>query len=159
MDYYFNAKKVKDDCVQWIRDYFKENGPMCNAVIGISGGKDSSVVAALCVEALGKDRGPRCKQMGQLVRAQQSACAAVRRARRPRLVLLWDAAQLPAARKGIRISHDRREGGEHLGAQPLQEFLCGAYPLRPRHDGCDRPFDLPAHKEGLQMVFRLSFYP
>lgn len=56
MDYYFNAKKVKDDCVQWIRDYFKENGPMCNAVIGISGGKDSSVVAALCVEALGKDR-------------------------------------------------------------------------------------------------------
>lgn len=56
MDYYFDAKKVKDDCVQWIRDYFKENGPMCNAVIGISGGKDSSVVAALCVEALGKDR-------------------------------------------------------------------------------------------------------
>lgn len=56
MDYYFDAKKVKDDCVQWIRDYFKENGPMYNAVIGISGGKDSSVVAALCVEALGKDR-------------------------------------------------------------------------------------------------------
>lgn len=56
MDYYFNAKKVKDDCVQWIRDYFKENGPICNAIVGISGGKDSSVVAALCVEALGKDR-------------------------------------------------------------------------------------------------------
>lgn len=52
----FNAKKVKDDLVQWIRDWFEENGPGCNAVIGISGGKDSSVVAALCVEALGKDR-------------------------------------------------------------------------------------------------------
>jgi len=52
----FNAKKVKDDIVKWIRDWFKENGPGCNAVIGISGGKDSSVVAALCVEALGKDR-------------------------------------------------------------------------------------------------------
>lgn len=52
----FNAKKVKDELVQWIRDWFEENGPGCNAVIGISGGKDSSVVAALCVEALGKDR-------------------------------------------------------------------------------------------------------
>lgn len=52
----FNAKKVKDDLVQWIREWFEENGPECNAVIGISGGKDSSVVAALCVEALGKDR-------------------------------------------------------------------------------------------------------
>lgn len=52
----FNAKQVKNDLVQWIRDWFEENGPTCNAVIGISGGKDSSVVAALCVEALGKDR-------------------------------------------------------------------------------------------------------
>ena len=52
----FDAKKVKNDCVQWIRDFFEENGKGCNAVVGISGGKDSSVVAALCVEALGKDR-------------------------------------------------------------------------------------------------------
>ena len=52
----FNAKKVKDLAVQWIRDWFEENGPGCNAVLGVSGGKDSSVVAALCVEALGKDR-------------------------------------------------------------------------------------------------------
>jgi len=52
----FDAKKVKNDCVAWIRKFFEENGPGCNAVIGISGGKDSSVAAALCVEALGKDR-------------------------------------------------------------------------------------------------------
>ena len=52
----FDAKKVKNELVEWIRDWFKKNGPDCNAVIGISGGKDSSVVAALCVEALGKDR-------------------------------------------------------------------------------------------------------
>lgn len=52
----FDAKKIKDACVQWIRDWFEENGPGCNAVLGISGGKDSSVCAALCVEALGKDR-------------------------------------------------------------------------------------------------------
>lgn len=47
--------KIKDECVQWIRDYFAENGPGYNAVVGISGGKDSSVVAALCVEALGAE--------------------------------------------------------------------------------------------------------
>lgn len=52
----FNALKVKNDCVAWIRQFFAENGPDCNAVLGISGGKDSSIVAALCVEALGKDR-------------------------------------------------------------------------------------------------------
>ncbi len=52
----FDAKKTKDRCVKWIRRFFKKNGPGCNAVIGISGGKDSSVTAALCVEALGKDR-------------------------------------------------------------------------------------------------------
>ena len=52
----FNAEKVKNDCVKWIRDFFEDNGKGCNAVVGISGGKDSSVVAALCVEALGSDR-------------------------------------------------------------------------------------------------------
>jgi NAD+ synthase len=52
----FDAKKVKDACVRWIRDFFETNGPGCNAVVGISGGKDSSIAAALCVEALGKDR-------------------------------------------------------------------------------------------------------
>ena len=54
--YDFNAKEMKDRGVDWIRDFFAKNGPDCNAVVGISGGKDSSVVAALCVEALGKDR-------------------------------------------------------------------------------------------------------
>ncbi len=52
----FDAKKVCAECVAWIRDFFENNGPDCNAIVGISGGKDSSVVAALCVEALGRDR-------------------------------------------------------------------------------------------------------
>ncbi|MCQ2429812.1 MAG: NAD(+) synthase [Clostridia bacterium] len=52
----FDALRIKNDCVAWIRRFFAENGPGCNAVVGISGGKDSSVVAALCVEALGRDR-------------------------------------------------------------------------------------------------------
>ena len=51
-----NPKKTKDDIVQWIRDYFNVNGPSCDAVVGISGGKDSSIVAALCAEALGAKR-------------------------------------------------------------------------------------------------------
>ena len=52
----FDDARVKDECVRWIRDFFEANGKGCNAVIGISGGKDSSVAAALCVEALGRDR-------------------------------------------------------------------------------------------------------
>lgn len=52
----FNAEKVKNECILWIKDFFEKNGKDSNAVVGISGGKDSSVVAALCVEALGKDR-------------------------------------------------------------------------------------------------------
>lgn len=49
-------EKTKNEIVEWIRNYFAENGPQCSAVVGISGGKDSSVTAALCAEALGKDR-------------------------------------------------------------------------------------------------------
>lgn len=52
----FDVKKATNDCVQWIKDFFEQNGKDCMAVVGISGGKDSSVVAALCVEALSKDR-------------------------------------------------------------------------------------------------------
>ncbi len=52
----FDALKIKNECVEWIKNFFENNGKDCNAIIGISGGKDSSVAAALCVEALGKDR-------------------------------------------------------------------------------------------------------
>ncbi len=52
----FDAKVAKNAVVSWIRTWFEENGKDCNAVIGISGGKDSTIAAALCVEALGKER-------------------------------------------------------------------------------------------------------
>ncbi len=56
MAYGFNVKKVTNDIVEWIREWFAANGAGCNAVIGISGGKDSSVTAALCAAALGRER-------------------------------------------------------------------------------------------------------
>lgn len=52
----FDANNVKKEIVEWIREFFEKNGKGCNAVVGISGGKDSSITAALCVEALGRDR-------------------------------------------------------------------------------------------------------
>lgn len=55
-NYEFDVAKTKDEIITWIRNYFRKNGPDCNAVVGISGGKDSSIVAALCCEALGNGR-------------------------------------------------------------------------------------------------------
>lgn len=48
-------QKLTKDVIQWIRDYYKDN-PEGKAIIGISGGKDSTIAAALCVEALGNHR-------------------------------------------------------------------------------------------------------
>ena len=52
----FDVKKTKDEIIKWLRDYFEKNGKDCNAVIGLSGGKDSSVTAAICAQALGAQR-------------------------------------------------------------------------------------------------------
>ena len=54
-EYRFDAEKTRDVLVQRIRE-FTEAAGCTRVVLGISGGKDSSVCAALCVEALGKDR-------------------------------------------------------------------------------------------------------
>ena len=52
----YKVEFVKEECIKWIQSFFDENGKDCNAIVGISGGKDSSVVAALCVQALGRDK-------------------------------------------------------------------------------------------------------
>ena len=67
---YAKNQKVREkfdliDLILWTRGWFADNGKGCTAVIGISGGKDSTVAAAICVKALGKDRVigvlmPRC---------------------------------------------------------------------------------------------------
>ena len=56
MGYKFDVEKVTEGAINWIREWFDENGKGCNAVLGISGGKDSLIVGKLCVEALGADR-------------------------------------------------------------------------------------------------------
>ena len=52
----FDPMKEIDRITWWIREWFEANGPEADAVIGISGGKDSTVAAALLVRALGRDR-------------------------------------------------------------------------------------------------------
>ncbi len=52
----FQAEKEAADLIAWIREWFEENGPRANAVIGLSGGKDSTVCAYLLVKALGAER-------------------------------------------------------------------------------------------------------
>ena len=54
--YNFVVEKITNDLILWIRNWFEHNGNGCNAVVGLSGGKDSTVVAALCARALGEDR-------------------------------------------------------------------------------------------------------
>jgi NAD+ synthase len=52
----FNAADATHETIRWIKNWFEKNGGYSKtAVIGISGGKDSTVAAALCVEALGND--------------------------------------------------------------------------------------------------------
>lgn len=54
--YNFDVEKNVQNCIQWIKDWFEQNGPGCNAIIGLSGGKDSTIAAALLAKALGPER-------------------------------------------------------------------------------------------------------
>lgn len=51
-----NVEKTVDEICEWVRDFFEKNGKTCSAVLGISGGKDSCITAALLARALGKER-------------------------------------------------------------------------------------------------------
>ena len=54
--YNFDAKQVAEKLVVWLRDYFDNNGQPINAVVGCSGGKDSTVVLAALTKAIGPER-------------------------------------------------------------------------------------------------------
>ena len=51
-----NVERTVDEICEWVRDFFDKNGKSCSAVLGISGGKDSCITAALLARALGKER-------------------------------------------------------------------------------------------------------
>ena len=79
----FDALRIKNECVEWIRDFFAKNGPDCNAVLGISGGKDSSVAAVLAtvngdkvtfLAVCGKDAVSKGIKAGDLVKLVCTAC-------------------------------------------------------------------------------------
>ncbi len=73
MDYNVLAQ----NCIAWIREWFAPFGAECSAVIGMSGGKDSTVCAALCAEALGRDRviGVAMPAHGQSINEADEICA------------------------------------------------------------------------------------
>lgn len=50
----FDAKKTSEEIIEFIRNYYRENN-VKGAVIGISGGKDSAVVAGLFSKAIGPE--------------------------------------------------------------------------------------------------------
>ena len=50
----FNTKKETENIIKFIKEYFEKNN-LKGVVLGISGGKDSAVVAALFAKALGSE--------------------------------------------------------------------------------------------------------
>lgn len=68
---------LKDRCIAWIKDWFEPFGPQCSAVLGMSGGKDSTVAAALCAQALGRERviGVAMPQNGQGINGADDICS------------------------------------------------------------------------------------
>lgn len=54
--YNFKPEAVVYECINWIQNWFKDKGENSKAVIGMSGGKDSTIAAALLAKALGPDR-------------------------------------------------------------------------------------------------------
>jgi len=75
-DYKFDVKKTTEECIQWVRDWFEKNGKDCNAILGISGGKDSTICAAILKEALGADKviGVAMPDYGQGINEADEIC-------------------------------------------------------------------------------------
>lgn len=75
-EYIFDAAGTAEDLIQWVRDYFEQAGPSCKAILGMSGGKDSTVSAAVLARALGPERviGVSMPQGGQPLNDADEIC-------------------------------------------------------------------------------------
>lgn len=75
-EYKFDVAKVTDNLVNWIREWFEKNGKGCKAVLGMSGGKDSTVTAALLARALGSNNvvGVMMPDLGQGLNDADEIC-------------------------------------------------------------------------------------
>lgn len=74
--YSFNAAQTAEALIQWTKDYFENAGPGTKAILGMSGGKDSTVSAAILARALGPDRviGVSMPQGGQSLNDADKIC-------------------------------------------------------------------------------------
>ena len=55
-NYLFDVEKTANELIQWVKDLFQGYGPDVKAILGMSGGKDSTVAAAVLCKALGASR-------------------------------------------------------------------------------------------------------
>ena len=128
----FDALKVKNDIVKWIRDWFQVNGKGCKGVVAVSGGKDSSVVAALLVEALGKEN-----VVGVLLPNGEQFDIDVSNALVEHLGIKSYTININSAYKGIMEELEKNGGSQHTGngksSSPFENVngLCG-FPKRQR---------------------------
>lgn len=75
-EYSFDAAKVAEELIQWTKDYFEQAGPATTAILGMSGGKDSTISAAILAKALGPERviGVSMPQGGQSLNEADKIC-------------------------------------------------------------------------------------
>lgn len=75
-EYKFDVEEVTNHLILWIRNWFEKNGKGCKAVLGMSGGKDSTVAAALLARALGSNNvvGVMMPDLGQGLNEADEIC-------------------------------------------------------------------------------------
>ena len=72
-----NAENLMNGCIEWVRGWFDRNGASCSAVLGMSGGKDSTIAAAVCARAIGPERvvGVALPAEGQSLNGADAICS------------------------------------------------------------------------------------
>lgn len=75
-EYNFDVEEVTNHLILWIRNWFEKNGKGCKAVLGMSGGKDSTITAALLARALGSNNvvGVMMPDLGQGLNDADEIC-------------------------------------------------------------------------------------